>query len=149
MKALIPLVYLVGSLTIWAEPKANLEEAVSEFRGSFARNHNSQSEKQPSTEPTSENDNRDVIKLESFTVTESVLRHDLENAIRDHAAEQERTETERSFSWKRGGLIASQKIGKMTADLGLWPKVGASFQAGASGAKTIPTLRVDVLHVRW
>jgi len=149
MKAMIPLAFLMTSVAAWAETPTKADAAVSEFRGSFATYQTSLKDAASSTEPVVDKDDRDLVKLETFSVVGSIARQDLEKAIRDHSEEQAKTEIERSFSWKRGGLIASKKIGTMTADLGLWPKVESSFQSGADGAKSILMLRVDLLHVRW
>jgi len=59
MKALIPLAFFIGSTT-WAEPKAHLEEAVSEFRGSFAVHQASPSDA-PSAESAVDKDKREVV----------------------------------------------------------------------------------------
>jgi hypothetical protein len=149
MKTIIPLAFLLVEPWASAEPASKADYAVSGFRDSFAVYQASIKDAPPVEEPLPEREDRETIKLESFSVVGSIARRDLENAIRDHAIEQAATEIERSFSWKRGGLIASKKIGSVTADLGLWPKLESSYTSGAFGTANIKRLRVDLLHLRW
>lgn len=84
-----------------------------------------------------------VVQLEAMTVVESILRRDLERTLRDRAAQAE----EAKFKWTRGGLLKTKYIGRVQADMGIWPKL-MEREHGAWAVREV-ILKVDLLNLRW
>ncbi|HKB90289.1 MAG TPA: hypothetical protein VKC60_07205 [Opitutaceae bacterium] len=85
-----------------------------------------------------------AVQMESFNVTESMARRDLEQKISENRAR----ELSEEFRWDRGGLIGSKTVGRAQIDLGIWPKL-LFPQVMARRNHSAVLLNVDILKLNW
>jgi hypothetical protein len=85
----------------------------------------------------------DVVQMEAFTVTEAIVRRDLERKLAAMAAAREAEK----FKPLTGGRISTHQIGRVVADTGFWPIIEEREIKYAGGQDIL--LRVDLLRLKW